>query len=77
MPVNNSLVRGAQNLFGIKTKLQFGRTTITGVVSKQTSERRTIVAEGGGTVQNFEMFALEYEQNRNFFSIAIFQISVR
>ena len=50
MPVNNSLVRGAQNLFGIKTKLQFGRTTITGVVSKQTSERRTIVAEGDGTV---------------------------
>lgn len=67
MPVNNSLVRGAQNLFGVKTKLQFGRTTITGVVSKQTSERRTIVAEGGGTVQNFEMFALDYEQNRNFF----------
>jgi len=67
MPVNNSLVRGAQNLFGVKTKLQFGRTTITGVVSKQTSQRRSIVAEGGGTVQNFEMFALDYEQNRNFF----------
>ncbi|WCM41735.1 cell surface protein SprA [Flavobacterium sp. CBA20B-1] len=67
MPVNNSLVRGAQNLFGVKTKLQFGRTTLTGVFSRQTSERKTIVAEGGGTVQNFEMFALDYEQNRNFF----------
>jgi len=66
MPVNNSLIRGAQNLFGVKTKLQFGRTTITGVVSKQTSERKTIVAEGGGTVQDFELFALDYEQNRNF-----------
>ena len=67
MPVNNSLIRGAQNLFGVKTKLQFGRTTFTGVFSKQTSERKTIVAEGGGTVQNFELFALDYEQNRNFF----------
>src|SRR5690606_1680684 len=67
MPVNNSLIRGAQNLFGVKTKLQFGRTTITGVVSKQTSERKTIVAQGGGTVQDFELFALDYEQNRNFF----------
>lgn len=73
MPVNNSLVRGAQNLFGFKTKLQFGRTTITGVVSKQTSERRTIVAEGGGTVENFEMFALDYEQNRNFFLSQFFR----
>src|SRR5690606_32941057 len=61
MPVNNSLIRGAQNLFGVKTKLQFGRTTITGVVSKQTSERKTIVAQGGGTVQDFELFALDYE----------------
>src|SRR5690606_41941607 len=39
----------------------------TGVFSKQTSERKTIVAEGGGTVQDFELFALDYEQNRNFF----------
>src|SRR5690606_6466675 len=67
MPVNNSLVRGAQNLFGVKTQLQFGRTMFTGVFSKQTSERKTIVAEGGGTVQDFELFALDYEQNRNFF----------
>ena len=67
MPVNNSLIRGAQNLFGVKTKLQFGKTTFTGVFSKQNSERKTIVAEGGGTVTNFEMFALDYERNKNFF----------
>lgn len=67
MPVNNSLIRGAQNLFGVKTKLQFGRTTVTGVFSKQNSERNTIVAEGGGTVQDFELFALDYERNKNFF----------
>ena len=28
-PLNSSLIRGAQSLFGVKTQLQFGRTTIT------------------------------------------------
>jgi len=67
MPVNNSLIRGAQNLFGVKTKLQFGRTTVTGVFSKQNSERKTTVFEGGGMVEDFELFALDYDRNRNFF----------
>ncbi len=67
MPVNNSLIRGAQNLFGVKSKLQFGRTTITGVVSKQNSERNSIVVEGGGTVEDFELFALNYERDRHYF----------
>ena len=73
MPVNNSLIRGAQNLFGVKTKLQFGRTTVTGVFSKQNSERKTIVAEGGGQVQDFEMFALDYDRNSNFFLSQFFR----
>src|SRR5690606_12152736 len=55
------------NLFGVKTKLQFGRTTVTGVFSKQNSERKTMVVEGGGMVENFELFALDYDRNRNFF----------
>lgn len=67
MPINNSLVRGANNLFGVKSTLQFGATTVTGIFSRQNSERRTIVAEGGGTVQDFEMFALDYDANRHFF----------
>lgn len=67
MPVNNSLVRGAQNLFGIKSQLQFGRTHITGVMARQQSQRNTIVTEGGGLVQNFELFALDYERDRHFF----------
>ena len=67
MPVNNSLIRGAQNLFGIKTQLQFGRTLFTGVFARQQSQRNTIVAEGGGTVQDFEMFALDYQRDRHFF----------
>tara|TARA_R110002072_G_scaffold142804_4_gene288366 strand:+ start:13841 stop:21112 length:7272 start_codon:yes stop_codon:yes gene_type:complete len=67
MPLNSSLIQGAQSLFGVKTQLQFGKTTITGVFSEQKSETRTVVAEGGATVTDYELFALEYDDNRHFF----------
>ena len=67
MPLNGSLIKGAQSLFGVKTKLQFGKTSITGVFSEQKSQTKTVVAEGGGTVQDFELFALDYDSDRHFF----------
>lgn len=67
MPINNSLIRGAQSLFGVKTELQFGKTRVTGIFSKQNSETRTITTEGGGEVENFEIFALDYEADKHFF----------
>nr|WP_315162865.1 cell surface protein SprA [uncultured Flavobacterium sp.] len=67
MPLNSSLIRGAQSLFGVKTQLKFGKTTVTGVFSEQKSQTKSIVAEGGGTVQNFDIFALDYDNDRHFF----------
>ena len=67
MPLNSTLIRGAQSLFGVKTKLQFGKTTVTGVFSEQKSQTKSIVAEGGGAIQNFEIFALDYDSDRHFF----------
>ncbi|MEZ4875674.1 MAG: cell surface protein SprA [Flavobacteriaceae bacterium] len=67
MPLNSTLIQGAQSLFGVKTQLQFGKTTITGVFSEQRSETRSVVAEGGATVTDFELFALDYDENRHFF----------
>ena len=67
MPLSNSLIQGAQSLFGFKTQLQFGKTRITGVFSEQQSERRTVNVEGGATVEDFEKFALDYDQDRHFF----------
>ncbi|WP_139277085.1 T9SS outer membrane translocon Sov/SprA [Salegentibacter echinorum] len=67
MPLNNALMQGAQSLFGFKTELQFGKTRITGVFSEQKSERRTVNVEGGSTVEDFERFALDYDQDRHFF----------
>ncbi|RED21910.1 protein involved in gliding motility SprA [Flavobacterium cutihirudinis] len=67
MPLNSTLIRGAQSLFGVKTQLQFGKTTVTGVFSEQKSQTKQVVAEGGGTVQNFDLYALDYDNDRHFF----------
>lgn len=73
MPLNSALIQGAQSLFGFKTELQFGKTRITGVFSEQKSERRTVNVEGGSTVQEFDKFALEYDENRHFFLAHFFR----
>ncbi len=67
LPLNSSLIRGAQSLFGVKAQLQFGRTTVTGVFSEQKSQTKTVTAQGGATVQDFDFFALEYDNDRHFF----------
>ncbi|WP_452231546.1 T9SS outer membrane translocon Sov/SprA [Lacinutrix sp. MEBiC02595] len=67
MPLNSSLITGAQSLFGVKTQLQFGRTTITAVYSEQKSDTKTVVAQGGGTLEEFDFYARDYDENRHFF----------
>jgi len=67
MPLNSSLITGAQSLFGVKTQLQFGKTTVTAVFSEQRSQSNTVVAQGGGTVNEFALTALDYDEDRHFF----------
>lgn len=67
MPLNSSLITGAQSLFGVKTELQFGKTTVTAVFSEQKSQSQSVVAQGGGTLEEFEFFARDYDENRHFF----------
>jgi cell surface protein SprA len=38
MPLNSSLIRGAQSLFGVK-QLQFGKTTVTGVFRAKITDK--------------------------------------
>ncbi|NHM02242.1 T9SS outer membrane translocon Sov/SprA [Flavobacterium difficile] len=66
-PISNSLIRGAQSLFGVKTQLQFGKTTFTGVFSEQKSQSRSITTQGGGTIQEFDFFALDYDSDKHYF----------
>ena len=67
MPIKNSLINGAQSLFGVKTKLQFGNTNITAVFSQQNSESTNVIAEAGASIQPFELRATDYDTDRHFF----------
>ncbi len=67
MPIKNSLINGAQSLFGVKTELQFGKTYITAAFSQQNSQSKTVIAEGGATIEPFELRASDYDNDRHFF----------
>ncbi|MDR2221982.1 MAG: cell surface protein SprA [Flavobacteriaceae bacterium] len=67
MPLSGSLIKGAQSLFGVKTELKFGRTRVTGVFSEQKSQTTSVRSEGGGTLEDFNLFALDYDEDRHFF----------
>ena len=67
MPLQSTLITGTQSLFGFKTKLKFGKTTVTAIASYQDSETQNIAVSGGALTQNFSLEALDYEENRHFF----------
>ena len=67
MPIKNSLINGAQALFGVKAELQFGKTYITAAFSQQNSQSKTVVSEGGATIEPFELRASDYDNDRHFF----------
>lgn len=65
-PLKSSLLTGPLSLFGLKTQLQFGKLFVTGVLSQQKSQRKSINLQGGAQTQTFEVKADDYEENRNF-----------
>ncbi len=67
MPLRGSLIQGSQSLFGIKTELQFGKLYLTLLASQQKSRRQNLQIQGGAQVQEFEVRADEYDENRHFF----------
>ena len=67
MPIKNSLINGAQSLFGVKTQLKFGNTNVTAVFSQQNSESKTVVAEAGASIEEFELRTTDYDNDRHFF----------
>jgi len=61
------LIQGQQNLFGLKTQLQFGKFWLTAVASQSRSERESITLENGKLIQEFEVYPDQYDENRHFF----------
>jgi cell surface protein SprA len=67
LPLTTQLIPGTQSLFGIKTEFQFGRLTMTNILSQQKSQTQSIQIEGGAQKREFEIFADQYDENRHFF----------
>ncbi len=73
MTTGSSLIRGSTALFGIKSKLQFGKLTATALVSQQNSESKTVNTRGGAQTTEFSVNADEYDQNRHYFLAHFFR----
>ncbi len=67
MTTGSSLIRGGTSLFGVKGKFQFGKLTLTGLLSQQNSESKTVSTTGGVQTTKFEVKADNYDANRHFF----------
>lgn len=67
MTTGSSLIKGSTALFGIKTKLQFGKLTATALVSQQNSESKTVNTKGGVQSTDFTVNIDNYDQNRHYF----------
>ena len=67
MTTGSSLIKGSTSLFGIKTKLQFGKLTATALVAQQNSESQTVSSKGGVQTTSFSITADSYDQNRHYF----------
>ncbi|MCX6241978.1 MAG: cell surface protein SprA [Bacteroidetes bacterium] len=73
MPLNTTLIKGTESLFGIKAKLRFGRLTVTALYSQQKSETKSITVQGNAQTNKFRLRADEYEENRHFFLAQYFR----
>ncbi|MBB3699010.1 cell surface protein SprA [Flammeovirga yaeyamensis] len=65
--VRNSLISGAQNLFGVYSKLRFGNLYVSSVFSSQRGSQETITIKNGGQNREFEFRADTYDNNKHFF----------
>ncbi|MFT5749331.1 MAG: cell surface protein SprA, partial [Ancylomarina sp.] len=67
MPISNTLITGGQNLFGVKTEMQFGKLSVASVFSQQKGETQVVNMENGAQKSEFEISVDQYEANRHFF----------
>ncbi len=67
MPLNNSLITGGSNLFGIKTQLQFGRLGVTAVAATLRGSADEVRVQNGAQSRTFELKSSQYEKDRHYF----------
>ncbi len=67
LPLTGTLITGSYSLFGLKMEAQFGKLTVTTVLSQQKGQSSVIDVKGGAQLTQFNISADEYEANRHFF----------
>ena len=72
-PTNNSLVKGASSLFGVRTDMQFGKLKLQTVFSQKKSTTSSVSSRGGVQLTPFEFNVADYEENRHFFLAQYFR----
>jgi len=77
LPLNNSLITGAQNLFGVKAQMQFGKLFVTTIATTQRGKQNSLQVSGStsGASQGrpFEVVGSNYDDNRHFFLAQFFR----
>ena len=73
MPLNSSLIQGAQSLFGVKTQLQFWRNKSYGGFLRTTIAEHHGNCSRGNALNEFSLTALEYEEDKHFFLAQYFR----
>ena len=61
-----TLIKSAQNLFGIKTQLQLGKLTVTAALANQRSQQQNQTLKGGAAVNTYQKKLDDYDENRHF-----------
>ena len=72
-PSNNSLVKGASSLFGVRTDMQFGKLKLQTAISRKNSTTKSVSSKGGTQMTPFELDVANYEENRHFFLAKYFR----
>ncbi len=72
-PSQNSLIKGASSLFGVRTDMQFGRLKLQTVFSQKKSSTTSVSSKGGVQLMPFEINVADYEENRHFFLAQYFR----
>lgn len=73
LPLNNSLISGGQNLFGLKAQLQLGKLSVTAIAANQRGSIDAIDIQNGAQNRRFEIRADEYDRDRHFFLAQFFR----
>lgn len=67
MPLPTTLIQGSQALFGVKTKLKFGKLDVTSIFSQQRSQSKNITITNGSQQGEFRLTPADYEANKHYF----------